>query len=109
MLFFLRRLTLENNLRTRAETLVVGVLDDDLDVNVAGGEVQNVVDLGVGREPVFPVQNSRPWHLQQGCTKDGVLNPGGLWRIQAHKKDDAFRTLMIEYPYEGPIRFGWKI
>jgi hypothetical protein len=43
-----------------------------------------------------------PW------TKSGILEPEGFWKISAFKKDDPHRTLMIEYPYEGPIRFGWR-
>ena len=40
-------------------------------------------------------------------TNNGLLEPEGFWKICAFKKDDPHRTLIIEYPYEGPIRFGW--
>ena len=51
--------------------------------------------LGPGRSP-------------EPRTKDGLLNPDGVWRIEASKRNDIFCKLTIEYPYEGPIRFGWR-
>jgi hypothetical protein len=51
--------------------------------------------LGYARSP-------GPW------TNDGVLNPEGVWKVAACKRDDMFCRLVIEYPYEGPIRFGWR-
>jgi hypothetical protein len=41
-------------------------------------------------------------------TTDGVLNPEGAWHIAACKRNDMFTTLFIEYPFEGPVRFGWR-